>query len=102
MPEKDPTNWSAAVWSLGFVMAALGGAVNHLSSYNKNVGINWVRFLIDVITSGFVGLCAFMALSAFDVPIGVCGAAAGVCGHMSTWLLFLIERKIIEKIEKKD
>ena len=100
MPDKDPTNWGVAVWALGFVMAAIGGAVNHLSNYQRNMGINWCRFAIDVFTSGFIGLCAFMALAALDAPIGLSGAAAGVCGHMSTRLLFVVERKILEKIEK--
>ncbi|MBX9635923.1 MAG: phage holin family protein [Nitrosomonas sp.] len=96
MPDKDPTTWSAATWALGFLMASAGGAVNWYAKVRRGHprAFNIGELIGEIFISGFVGMMAFMSLDAIGQPIGLCAAAAGVGGHMSTRLLFAVERVI--------
>lgn len=100
MPEKDPTNWGMATWILAFGMAVGGGMVNFYSRVKRGQAraFNFIELMGEIFTSGFVGIAMFMTLHAWDQPIGLCAAAAGVGGHMATRLLFSIERAIEARI----
>ncbi len=101
MPEKDPTTWTAATWSLALGMAFGGGLVNWYAKVKRghSRAFNIIELIGEVFTSGFVGLGMFMLLVAIDQPVGDCAAAAGVGGHMATRLLFAIERMIEAHLE---
>lgn len=106
MPFRDPRNWELGTWLMGLVMACSGGIVNWYSKvkagYTKPFNI--VELLGEIFTSGFVGMGVFMAMDAWDWPLGLCAAAAGVAGHMATRFLFAIETVIeshIKKLEDK-
>ncbi|NTV10480.1 MAG: hypothetical protein HGA47_06860 [Zoogloea sp.] len=94
MPEKDPTTWSLATWALAICMSFGGGLVNWYGRMRRGHvrAFNLIELAGEIFTSGFVGLGAFMALSGLDWPTGLCAAAAGTAGHMSTRLLFVLER----------
>lgn len=94
MPEKDPTNWTAATWALAVGMAFAGGMVNWYSRIKRGHtrAFNLIELAGEIFTSGFVGIGAFMLLDGIGQPVGVCAAAAGVGGHMATRLLFAAER----------
>lgn len=94
MPIKDPTTWSLATWALAMGMAFAGGFVNWYSRVKRGHTrvFNLIELVGEICTSGLVGVGAFMILSSYDQPLGVCAAAAGVGGHMGTRLLFLIEQ----------
>lgn len=102
MPVKDPTNWGIATWLLALGMAFGGGIVNWYAKIKRGHtrAFNVVELLGEIFTSGFVGLAVFMALEAWDQPIGLCAAAAGVTGHMATRFLFAVERAIEARLEK--
>jgi hypothetical protein len=102
MPEKDPTTWGAATWVLALGMAFGGGVVNWYAKVKAGHtrAFNVIELIGEIFTSGFVGLGVFMLLAAFDQPLGVCAAAAGVGGHMATRLLFAVERAIERRINK--
>lgn len=101
MPEKDPTTWTAATWLLALGMAFGGGIVNFYARVKRGHtrAFNIIELIGEILTSGFVGLGLFMVLDAWDQPIGLCAAAAGVGGHMSTRLLFAVERAIEARID---
>ena len=101
MPDKDPTSWTLATWTLGFVMASIGGVVNWYSKVRSGhtKGHDIFALVFEIITSGFVGMIVFMALDAMGQPIGLCAAGAGVGGHMATRLLFTLERLIDSKLK---
>lgn len=103
MPIKDPTTWSLATWALALGMAAIGGLVNWCAKVKKGQAraFNILELIGEVLTSGFVGVGAFMLLASLDQPIGICAAAAGVSGHMATRLLFLVEQLIEKKVKDR-
>lgn len=94
MPLKDPTTWSLATWALAMGMAVAGGVVNWYSRVKRGHArvFNLIELVGEICTSGLVGVGAFMILSSYDQPLGVCAAAAGIGGHMGTRLLFLVEQ----------
>lgn len=96
--DKDPTAWTLEVWALAISMAVLGGLVSIAQRLPCGRGrpFGFWEMAAEMMTSGFVGLTAFMALESFDMPLGICAAGSGVAGHMATRLLFLIEN-VIEK-----
>jgi hypothetical protein len=100
MPEKDPTTWSAATWLLALSMGIGGGMINWYAKVKQGRArlFNLVELIGEIFTSGFVGLAVFMFLDAIGQPLGLCGAAAGIGGHMATRLLFAIERAIERKL----
>lgn len=101
MPEKDPTTWTAATWTLALCMAFGGGLVNFYARVKRGHAraFNVIELLGEIFTSGFVGLGVFMLLAAWGQPEGLCAAAAGIGGHMTTRLLFAIERAIEARID---
>lgn len=96
MIERDPTTWTLATWALASGMAVLGGLVNWWTRVKRGHAraMNFVELIGEIVTSGFVGVVAFMLLDALDQPIGMCSAASGISGHMATRILFLAERNL--------
>lgn len=102
MIEKDPTTWTTAIWTLALAMAVGGGAVNWYARVKQGHTkvFNFIELIGEIFVSGFVGLGVFMFLAGIEQPLGVCAAAAGVCGHMGTRLLFAVERAVEAKLTK--
>lgn len=102
MPGRDPTNWPLATWGLAVVAAFGGGFVNWWSKIRQGNArvFNLVELVGEVVVSGLVGVGAFMALDAIEQPLGLCAAAAGICGHMGTRLLYSLERFLERKLDK--
>ena len=75
-------------------MAVAGGFVNWYAKVKKGHAraYNFVELIGEICASGLVGVGVFMTLAAYDQPLGVCAAAAGIGGHMGTRLLFLVEQ----------
>lgn len=102
MPEKDPTTWTLATWTLGFMMAALGGFINWYGRVRRGhvKACDFFELIGEILTSGFVGMIVFMAMAAMEQPIGLCASAAGVGGHMGTRLLFVAKQILESKIRR--
>ena len=102
MPEKDPTNWSAATWALALGMAFAGGFVSWYAKVRAGHtrSVNVVELLGEMVVSGVVGLGSYMAGDGLGLPPSFCAVAAGVGGHMGTRLLFLAEQWAIKRIEE--
>lgn len=101
VPDKDPTLWNAATWTLACVMAFGSGAINwwaRAKQGNPRV-FSVFELLGEMLTSGLVGVGAFMFLASYDSPAGVCAAAAGVAGHGAARLLYVLERAVERKID---
>lgn len=96
MPDKDPTNWTAATWLIALVMAGSGGLINWYARMKQGHTrpFNLIELIGEIFTSGFVGLAVFMFLNSYEFPVGVSAAATGVAGHMATRFLFLIEQLV--------
>lgn len=103
MPEKDPTTWNAATWSLSIIMGMSGGLVNWYARMKRqnSRAFSILELIGETFTSGFVGVCSFMFLISVDQPMVLCAAAAGVSGSMATRLLSAVEKVILNKVESK-
>lgn len=99
--DKDPTNWTWAVWTLAISMSIAGGFINWYARIKAGNlrSFNIVELMGEIFTSGFVGIGVFMLLEAMHQPLGICAALAGVGGHMATRLLFSIEKAVEAKID---
>lgn len=100
MPEKDPTTWDAGVWLLSIGMSLAGGLINWYGRIKSGniIRFNLLELIGELFTSGAVGVGIFMLLEAWGQPLGVCAAAAGVSGHMSTRLLFVVGQVVESRI----
>lgn len=97
MPEKDPTTWAIATWMLAAGMSLAGGLASFYQRYRRRhrKTFTLMELIGEVMTSAFVGVGTFMALSALDQPAGLCAAGAGIGGHMATRLMLFIEQEIL-------
>lgn len=109
MPEKDPTLWGIATWLLVVVMSLLGG----LSSWYRRVkaghtrAFNLVELVGEISISGLMGFSGFVVADWWFESQAIAAAAAGMCAHFATRLLFsaegLIEigaKSLAKRIEK--
>ncbi len=102
VPDKDPTLWNGATWTLASVMAFGSGAINWWARTKQGNprAFSVFELLGEMLTSGFVGIGAFMFLAAYDFAAGVCAAAAGISGHGAARLLYVLERAAERKIDE--
>lgn len=100
MPEKDPTTWTWATWLLAIGMGFSGGAVNLWAKLKSQHPRAFSIFEVigELFTSGFIGAGSFMAAYALGASEGISAGAAGIAGHMSTRLLFALERAAEERL----
>lgn len=101
MPDKDPTAWTWATWLLAIGMGFSGGAVNLWAKLKSRHPKAFSIFEVigELFTSGFVGAGAFMVLYSWGAPEGISAGAAGIAGHMSTRLLFALERAAEKRLK---
>lgn len=101
MPEKDPTNWTAATWILASGMAFGGGFINWYSKVRSGHTrvFNIAELIGEMLISGVVGLGSYMAGDGLGLPPSLCAVAAGIGGHMGTRLVFLAEELARKKFE---
>lgn len=101
VPDKDPSAWTIATWLLALGMGFSGGVVHwwaRMKSRRPRV-FSLMELVGEVFTSGFVGVCVFMALNEWDQPAGLCAAASGISGHMGARLLLVLERAAESKLK---
>lgn len=111
MPEKNPENWSAAIWTLIVVMSALGG----VSSWYRRAksghprAMNAAEMFGEMTMSGMMGFISFSLADYWFDNIAMAASAAGIGAHFSTRLLFSAEgllnsytKRLIKKLEGED
>ena len=104
MQDSDPTTWPAITWIIALTMALSGGLINWLgqSKTYKAGQFSVFELFGELFTSGFVGVGLFMFVDSLNHPMGLSAAAAGVGGHMATRFLYLVERRIEQKLLDTD
>ena len=100
MDLKNPLEWPFSLWLLAVTMAVMGGAINFVSKAKQKIGrFKLFEMLGEFFFCGFVGLCVFFALAAYDNVLAVCAVGAAIGGHSSTRLVFLIDKLLERKID---
>lgn len=95
---KSPEDWNTFTWLLLVCTAMSSGIINAYTAYRTtHREVKYLDILFDVFTSGFTCSMVFMYLDAHDMPVGMIAAIAGICGHMATRFLFLLENFIVCK-----
>lgn len=101
MPEKEIqnySNWLVQIipFALAILLSCFGGIVNYLNRIDKSgVAFSFIRLLIEIITSAFVGIISFMLCDYAGLDWSITAAIVAVSGHMGTRALFLIENTTI-------
>lgn len=95
MIEKDPFTYPLItyIWVLG--LAVVGGIVGHLNRMRK---FRLGAFLIDIISSGFIGLLTFWLCEASDFSQYMTAALVGISGHMGSRAWFELENALRSKL----
>jgi len=108
MPYKDPENWSIFTWALVTAMCIFGS----ISSWYKRVqeghprAMNLVELAGEMATSGLMGFVGFVMSNWYFDSVGLSAAAAGMCAHFATRLLYQAEglidlagKKVAERLK---
>lgn len=83
-------------------LASIGGAVHYLNKINKQgLPFRLVNFCLEIFTSGFVGIIAFMLCDAANWGWQATAAISAISGHMGVRALFLMEQLIVLPILTK-
>jgi hypothetical protein len=100
MPEKELQNvaanqeWITQIlpFCLAVGLSCIGGIVNYLHRIDRSgIAFSIIRLIIEVITSGFVGIVAFLVCDAAGLGWAATGAVTAISGHMGTRALFIVE-----------
>lgn len=114
MPDKDP-NWLVQVLSgnsdwlvrvmpiaLASCLAAVGGAVQYLNQIDKlGLKFNILKFLLEIFTSGFVGVVSFMLCDSAGFGWELTAAVVAISGHMGARAILLIETQLVRRYESE-
>ena len=101
MPENEiakatqQTEWFVQVipFCFAILLSCVGGVVSYLNRIDKHgVAFNFFRLALEIFTSGFVGIVAFMLCDAGGLSWPTTAAVVAISGHMGTRALFFIER----------
>lgn len=77
-------------------LASIGGAVHYLNKIDKaGIPFRAFNFFLEIFTSGFVGIVAFMLCDAAGWNWQFTAAIVAISGHMGARALFLMERLIV-------
>lgn len=106
MPEKEPTNVSWLIQGMPIMFAmlwsAFAGAIGYVNRINKRkAAFNLISFIIEISTSGFVGIVAFMLCDAAGFGWSTTAAIVAISGHMGARALALVENLGIHLIYKR-
>lgn len=84
MPEKSPEAYAAATYMWVFALASLGGLVAYLKKLKTGKKWKITDFLIEIITSAFVGITTFYLCEAAGLSQVFTAALVGISGHYSS------------------
>ena len=89
MPDKSPELWGIATWLLALGTSLFGGMLNFIKSSgaDRPLHIRIRDALVELATSGFVGILVFMGLAGMGWDSTICAAGCGISAHFSARLL---------------
>lgn len=105
MPELTTHDFPAkiAVWGLPILLSAWGGLVNFYFRWRHvpraSYHFSAVELIGDVATSAFSGVLFFLIAVSLGCGTDWSAVIAGIGGHMGSRSLFLLERRVLKKLE---
>jgi len=91
------SEYAAVVWFV--ILAMLGGTANYTSKIKeRGVTFSITEWLGELVISGFAGLMTYYICISLNVGTAMTAAACGICGHMGGRAIFLIEKKITDRV----
>lgn len=97
-PPGDFNIWTIAI---GLGMAAWGGIVSYMHKAMRGIArCNLREFALELMTSCFAGLLAFIFALYMGVPVYVAGALSGIAGHAGTRTIFLFQSMAMRRARR--
>lgn len=100
--EKGPFDYDFWVylWVLG--VSSIGGVVNFVRNLRagKTRPFNFIEFIGEIVTSGFVGLLTFWLCEWAKFPPLLAAPLIGITGHMGSRAMFMLEQIAERKFGK--
>lgn len=102
MPEKDPSTYTFLTYAWVMILSTWGGVVSFVKKVRtgESKPHNFMEFIGEIVTSGFAGMMTFYLCEAAGISQLLTAVFVGICGHMGTRAVFLLE-KIVEPWIKK-
>lgn len=101
----DPFDYPISRYLLFAAIGVMGGLVARLQYWAGGEQPHCLkcalfRLLADLLTSAFCGILIFWISAHFELSGVIAAALAGICGHMGSRSLFLLERLISNKLAR--
>lgn len=101
----DPLDYPISRYLLFALIGLMGGLVARLQYWASGERPHcWkcalFRLLADLLTSAFCGILALWLAAEFSLSGVMAAAFAGICGHMGSRSLFLLERLLNNKLAR--
>lgn len=96
MFDKNPESYAFITYLWVFVLATFGGLVAYLKKLKGGKKWSWIDFLIELITSAFVGITTFYLCESLGLSQVFTAAIVGISGHFSSKSITLFS-KILDK-----
>lgn len=86
---------------LWFIFMGLwGGTVSYLERVAKEGNHNYLRLLVEWLTSAFTAIITAYACKHLDFSFAATSALTGIAGHMGGRALFIVEKIIRAKVDR--
>ena len=102
-PRHDPTSFDFLTYFWVIGLALLGGLSNFLGKRNRGEvrAFNITELVGDLVISGFAGIITFYLCAYAGLDMMLTAALVGMCGHMGSRSIIMIERKIKSYVDGK-
>ena len=95
-------NYPVVTYFMVLFLAFWGGIAGYAHKLKTNLT---KRFSIselvgELVISGFVGVITFYLCEYMRFPPPLTGACVGIAGHMGSRFIFLVEKQVMNKLEK--
>ena len=99
MPEKNPVTWDLISILVALGASLVGGFIRYREDMKMTKRFQLVDFLLDMVTSAFVGFMAFWVCQDVLVqPEALCACAAGFAGNMGANVFQLGRQAFRERV----
>lgn len=101
MPEKDPMSYALITYAWIIVLSCWGGITGYIRKVRSGQRpFAFAELIGELCISGFVGVITFFMCEAANIPAVFSAAIIGICSHMGSRAIFLME-VVGEKVIKK-